>query len=171
MEKKEFNTVVLPLQNKLFRIARSLMKSTEEAEDSVQETLLKLWTLRKDLEKYRSIEAFAITVTKNSCLDKLKSARHRYHSDETGREVGHFMQPDRVLEVSDEVERLRQAMATLPEQQRLILHLRDVEEQELEEIEVITGLSSSNVRVSLFRARKKMREILVKQDSYEYRYQ
>jgi len=145
-----------------------MMRSIEEAEDAVQETMIKLWNRREELGKYRSLEAFAITVTKNHCLDRLKSASYKYRADETGREVGKSPAPDKVLEVKEEVNRVMEAIKTLPEQQRIILHLRDVEGYDFPEIEEITGLTSNNVRVNLFRARKRVREIIIKEEQYVF---
>ena len=70
---EKFKEDILPMKNKLFRMALRLLKSTAEAEDVVQEIFLKLWSKRETLKEYRSIEAFSMTMTKNLCLDKLKA--------------------------------------------------------------------------------------------------
>lgn len=69
MELKEFKITVLPLRAKLLNYARKLTDEPEDAEDAVQEVLLKLWNKRLELEQYRSIEAFAMTLTHNICID------------------------------------------------------------------------------------------------------
>ncbi len=56
-------------------MAKRLLVSTEEAEDATQEVLVKLWNNNESLSKYASVEAFAMTMTKNYCLDQLKSKR------------------------------------------------------------------------------------------------
>ena len=69
MELKEFKITVLPLRAKLLNYARKLTDEPEDAEDAVQEVLLKLWNKRLELEQYRSIEAFAMTLTHNICIE------------------------------------------------------------------------------------------------------
>ena len=81
MDKQEFKTLVLPSKGKLFRIALSLLSSREEAEDTLQDVFLKLWHMREKLPQYNSVEALAVTMTKNLCLDKLRSYKHRKQDD------------------------------------------------------------------------------------------
>ena len=63
----------MPFKDKVFRLAKRLLVSKEEAEDATQEILLKLWNNKTQMENYRNVEAFSMTMTKNFCLDKLKS--------------------------------------------------------------------------------------------------
>lgn len=72
MELEAFKITVLPLREKLLRVSLKLVENKADAEDVVQETLLKLWLLRDTLDQYKSVEALAITMTKNLTLDKLK---------------------------------------------------------------------------------------------------
>ncbi len=73
MKQSEFLSTVAPFKDKVFRLAKRLLVSTEEAEDATQELYFKLWKNRKNLTNYRSVEAFAMTMTKNYCFDRLKS--------------------------------------------------------------------------------------------------
>ena len=73
MEQKEFLNTILPCKDTLYRLAKRLLVSSDEAEDAVQEVYLKLWRGRLSIKKYKSPEAFAMTMTKNYCLDRLKS--------------------------------------------------------------------------------------------------
>ncbi len=73
MKQKEFLNTILPCKNTLYRLAKRLLVSSDEAEDAVQEVFLKLWKGRDKIDNYRSPEAFAVTMTKNYCLDRLKS--------------------------------------------------------------------------------------------------
>ncbi|HOD11182.1 MAG TPA: sigma factor, partial [Flavobacterium sp.] len=75
MNQKEFMQVVNPFKDKVFRMAKRLLVSTEEAEDATQEVMVKLWKKNESLEEYKSVEAMAMTMTKNYCLDQLKSKR------------------------------------------------------------------------------------------------
>src|SRR5690606_25090213 len=73
MDKKEFTALILPLKDRLYRLAKRILVSQDEAEDAVQEVFYKLWNGKKNIENYKNPEAYAITMTKNYCLDRLKS--------------------------------------------------------------------------------------------------
>ena len=162
MNQKEFLDMVLPIKDNLYRLARRFLISSDEAQDAVQEVFLKLWKNKEAIKKYRSPEAFAYTMTKNYCLDRLKSKQasnlklvHTNFENRTDLEQH--------IEAKDGVSLLFKLMETLPEQQKTILHLRDVEQLAFSEIAKITNTSQANVRVSLSRARKKIKDLLLKQ--------
>ena len=73
MSESEFLIIITPFKDKMFRISRRLLVSTEEAEDAVQEVILKLWRNRNKFSDYKNLEAYSITITKNWCFDQLKS--------------------------------------------------------------------------------------------------
>ena len=75
MNQNEFVQMIQPFKDKMFRLAKRLLISAEEAEDATQEVLVKLWNKKESLSDYNSVEALAMTMTKNYCLDQLKSKR------------------------------------------------------------------------------------------------
>jgi RNA polymerase sigma factor (sigma-70 family) len=162
MNQKEFLDIVLPIKDNLYRLARRFLISNDEAQDAVQEVFLKLWKNKEAIKKYRSPEAFAYTMTKNYCLDRLKSKQASnlklVHTNFENR-----IDLEQHIEAKDGVSLLFKLMETLPEQQKTILHLRDVEQLEFAEIAKITNTSQANVRVALSRARKKIKDLLLKQ--------
>lgn len=172
MELKAFTQRVLPTQGRLFRLAKLFLRNREEAEDTLQEVLLKLWTNRQQLESYQSIEAFAVQMTRNLCLDKLKSKAYQNTSDDLDLHdvSAEGISPYRQTELADSAALMRQLIEALPEQQKLILHLRDVEEYSFEEIQEVTGMTVNNIRVILSRARKEVRDGYLKANNYESRY-
>ncbi len=147
-------------------MAKRLLVSTEEAEDATQEVLVKLWNNNETLSRYSSVEAFAMTMTKNYCLDQLKSKRASnlqiVHSNYT--DSGASVQKQ--IEDKDSWNWVEKIIETLPEQQRLIVQMRDVEEYEFSEIAQILDMNETAVRVALSRARKEIREQLVKKHKY-----
>jgi len=166
MKQTEFLDTVLPLKDKVFRLAKRLLVSTDEAEDATQELYLKLWKNKAKLKEYKNVEAFAMTMTKNYCLDQLKAKRsnnltlvHSNYKDES-------VSLQRKLELEDSVSKVHELIENLPEKQKLIIQLRDVEQYEYEEIGKILDLQPTAVRVSLSRARKTIREQLIKQHKY-----
>lgn len=166
MNQSDFIKVISPFKDRVFRLAKRLLVSTEEAEDATQEVLVKLWNNKGKLESYTSVEALAMTMTKNYCLDQLKSKRATemriVHSNYSDRQAGLQQQ----AEDRDSWSWAEKIMETLPEQQKLILQMRDIEQYEFEEIAKIMDMNETAVRVALSRARKTLREQLTKTHSY-----
>lgn len=168
MTVETFKIEVLPLKNKLYRFANRLVNNVPEAEDVVQEVFIRLWARRDKLNEYRSIEAFAMTITKNLCLDKLKSKKRNTSELTEKNEQMSEATPYQKVELSDSFLKVKEIMEKLPDQQKMIMHLRDIEGYEYEEIEDILNLSVNTIRVNLSRARKKVKETLIKTYSYEF---
>lgn len=163
MELNDFKTSVLPLKDKLYRFARRITNHDGEAEDIVQDVFVKLWNKRYDLKQYSSTEALAMVMTKNLSLDYLKSKRSKVATMDQARHlVNETDNPAARAEQADAIQNLQKVLKTLPEQQRMILHLRDIEQREFDEIAEITHLNLNAVRVNLSRARKSLREKLLK---------
>lgn len=165
MNQNEFLTVILPLKDRVYRVAKRILVSSDEAEDAVQEVLLKLWKGRGSIKNYRSPEAFAMTMTKNYCLDRLKSKQA------SNLKIVHSNYPtseniQREIEGSEGVSLVLDIMEGLPEQQRLVLQLRDVEQLEFGEIAEILDKNETAIRVALSRARKAVRDALIKKYNY-----
>ena len=163
MEQEQFKIEVVPLRGKLSGCARRLLDDPEDVEDIVQEVFLKLWYIREKLDGYHSVEALAMQVTKNLALDKLR-ARRPEGPDITSLALDSgYRPPDEQLEQQDAAARIRQLISQLPTLQQTIIRMKDVEGYELAEIAEITGTQVEAVRVNLSRARKKIREQLVKE--------
>jgi RNA polymerase sigma-70 factor (ECF subfamily) len=166
MNQFEFIKAITPFKDRVYRLAKRLLVSNEEAEDATQEVLVRLWNNKNKLDAYSSIEALAMTITKNYCLDQLKSKRATelriVHSNFTDGQASLQKQ----AEDKDSWEWAEKIMNTLPEQQKMILQMRDVEQNEFEEIAKIMDMNETAVRVALSRARKIVREELIKMHSY-----
>ncbi len=145
MDAESFKKEFLPYHRKLYCIAYRLLENAADAEDLVQEAYLKLWDKREGLAIISNPEAFSVTLVKNMCFDLLRSGKYTL-----SRQVRHII-------------------ARLPVQQQKIVTLRDVKGCSYEEIEQVTGLNATNVRVLLSRARKKIREEFNKWSNYESR--
>ena len=166
MNQNEFLQVVAPFKDKVFRLAKRLLVSTEEAEDATQEVLVKLWNKNESLGDYNSIEAFAMTITKNYCLDQLRSKRAGnlkiVHNNFTDRTPSLQQQ----VEDTDSLSWVEKIINGLPEQQRLIVQMRDIEQYEFIEIAKILEMNETAIRVALSRARKTIREFMIKTHNY-----
>ena len=163
MKQQEFLQIISPFKDKIFRVAKRLLVSIEEAEDATQEVLVRLWNKNEGLQKYNSVEALAMTMTKNYCLDQLKSKRasnlqlvHSNYGD-------HSPSIDKQIEDRDSWNWVEKIINNLPEQQKIIIQMRDVEENE---IASVLDMNETAVRVALSRARKTIREKLLEKHSY-----
>ena len=166
MTQNEFMQLIIPFKDKVFRLAKRLLISTEEAEDATQEVLVKLWTKNESLDGFNSVEAFAMTMTKNYCLDQLKSKRAE--NIKIGDNNFTDSQPslDKKVEDCDSLDWVEKIINQLPEQQRLIVQMRDIEQYEFAAIAAIVNMNETAIRVALSRARKTIRESMTKMHSY-----
>jgi len=167
MKQSEFINLVMPFKDRLFRLAKRLLVSKEEAEDATQEVFLKLWTGNAKIKDYTNLEAFAMTMTKNFCLDRLKSKQASTVTvalTNLKEEAKDSLQ--KTIEAKDSVTWVKILMDDLPTQQKIILQLREVEHYSFEEIEKIVAMKPIAIRVALSRARKTIREQLKQKHNY-----
>ncbi|MDN5200147.1 RNA polymerase sigma factor [Fulvivirgaceae bacterium BMA10] len=162
MRSKDFKEQVYGLRNRLYRLAKWMMQNSEDAEDVVQEVFLKLWSKKETLGQYDNLEAFTIRVTKNLCLNKLKSKKTSLLSVDSIEVKDIHSTPLEVMSFKHNREIMDRIIGSLPEQQRAILQLRNVEGLSIRDISGILDLSENNVRVILSRARKQIKEKYVK---------
>jgi len=166
MTQTDFVKLVMPFKDKVFRLAKRLLVSNEEAEDATQEVLLKLWNNKNAIEQYNNVEAFSMTMTKNFCLDRLKSKQAQNLKIVHSNYEDHKLSLQKQVELNDSVNWVSKIMEELPEQQKLIVQLRDIENYEFEEIAKVLEMNETAVRVALSRARKTLREKLTNTHSY-----
>lgn len=166
MKQSDFLKIVLPFKDKVFRFAKRLLTSTEEAEDATQELLFKLWKNKEQIANYKNVEAFAMTMMKNYCYDRLKSKQASnltlIHSNYKEKDIS----LDKKIEHQDSVNQVHKLIDNLPEQQKIIIQLRDVEQYDFDEIGKVVDMQPTAVRVALSRARKTIREQLTKTHNY-----
>lgn len=167
MKEISFRDDILPLKDKLFRLALRITLNREDAEDVVQESLVRMWNKREEWQQMDSIEAFALTICRNLALDlTAKSARRNVTLDEGRDEAPTRDTPYELLATQQRLEIVRQLIDKLPEVQRSILELRDVEGKTYKEIAQILHLTEEQVKVYLFRARQKVKVQFSKIEGY-----
>lgn len=151
MKQKDFRTDVLPLKDKFYRLALRITMNTADAEDIVQETLIRIWKKREQWEEIESIEAWGMTISRNLSLDYVrKNEAHRTVPLEIDVPYSDY---DR-LQDSERLQMVKKLMNSLPEKQRTAMQLRDFEEKSYKEIAEIMEISEEQVKVSIFRARQ-----------------
>lgn len=155
----------MPLSNKLLCFALHLIQDEEDARDAVQDVFLKLWQKRDSLDLIENMEAFAMRMTRNRCLDLLRerssAANGNLRLVRQKKDNFHNLQDE--IELSETALLIRKLISLLPDIQQTVMYLRDVEQYEFEEIAKITEMNVNAIRVVLSRARKKVREELLKQ--------
>ena len=166
MTQNDFIRIINPFKDKLFRLAKRLLISTEEAEDATQEILVKLWSKNENFETYNSIEAFAMKMTKNYCLDQLKAKRSNNLSLVDDNFDNNQANLQKRLEDEDSLNWVEKIMEHLPDQQKLILQMREIEQYEFDEIAKILDMNPTAIRVALSRARKTVREKMTQTHNY-----
>jgi RNA polymerase sigma factor (sigma-70 family) len=155
MEIEEFNKRIVPLRSELLSIAKSMDGATDEAEDAVQETLLRLWRMRSELDKHPHPKALAITIMKNIERDHW---RHRQFECEESPLRAEPYTEDAGSNGNDDVELIRLIIDGLPPLQSQIIRMKEIEGYSSEEIMAITGCSADSIRQNLSRARQRIRQ-------------
>ena len=166
MTQTDFVKLVMPFKDKVFRLAKRLLVSQEEAEDATQEILMKLWNNKQQIEAYKNVEAFSMTMTKNFCLDRLKSKQAQNLKIVHSNYQDNATSLQKQVELNDSVAWVSKIIEQLPEQQKIILQLRDIEQYEFEEIASMLDMNETAIRVALSRARKTIREQLTQTHHY-----
>ncbi|QIJ87887.1 MULTISPECIES: RNA polymerase sigma factor [Mesoflavibacter] len=166
MTQTEFLNTVLPFKDKVFRLAKRLLVSKEEAEDATQEVLLKLWNNKGKISNYKNVEAFSMTMTKNFCLDKLKSKQAQNLKIVHSNYQDHTVALQKQVELNDSLSWVGKIIESLPEQQKMVVQLRDIEQYDFEDIAKMLDMKPTAIRVALSRARKTIREELTKTHRY-----
>lgn len=159
MEVSEFKRLFLPCSNKLYLVAWRLTHNRQEAEDLVQETMLKLWTQRNKLHELKNSEAFSVRTLHNIFIDQNRK-KHLAETDSPPEEMTLKANECDASEMMQQKETgiiVTRLIAKLPKQQRDIITLKDIDDFSYEEIAQQTGLSMINIRVHLSRARKQIR--------------
>ncbi|MBO4612935.1 MAG: RNA polymerase sigma factor [Bacteroidaceae bacterium] len=165
MKPVDFHNDVLPLKDKLFRVALRITLDRTEAEDITQETLVRVWERRNEWSQIENLEAWCLTIARRLALDHVQHSKMQMEKEA---DIADYqlsvtdvpVLPDEALDRQQRVEAVLRLIDQLPEVQRTIIQLRDIEGLRYEEIARITELSETQVKVYLHRARKKIRDFL-----------
>ncbi len=177
MKSISFQNDILPLKNELFRLALRITQDRAEAEDVVQETMMKVWSRRDQWQQIDNIEAFCLTICRNQALDKLRlqhfqpqtlaaTAGNTPSSIEV-QDSSHYANPEEQTVQRDRLQLVRQLISELPERQRTCMQLRDMEGKSYHDIAVIMDITEQQVKVNIFRARQTIRERFQQAENYK----
>lgn len=157
----------MPLKDKLFRLALRITFDRAEAEDVVQDTMIRVWNKREEWTQFGSIEAYCLTVAKNLAIDRSqkKEAQNVELTPEMEEEPEASGPYDQLIN-KERMSIIHRLINELPEKQRLIMQLRDIEGESYKEIAKILNLTEEQVKVNLFRARQKVKQRYLEIDEY-----
>uniref|UniRef100_UPI0032173DC0 RNA polymerase sigma factor n=1 Tax=uncultured Draconibacterium sp. TaxID=1573823 RepID=UPI0032173DC0 len=163
MVARDFKTSVLPVSKKLLRFATHFLKDEDLARDVIQDVFLKLWQKRESLSEIENIEAFAMRMTRNRCLDVIRANKTIPIDEETDRKLKEkTIDVHSKVELSESANQIKRLVEKLPDLQRTVMQLRDLEQLSYDEIAEATDLKINAIRVNLSRARKKVRDEFLK---------
>lgn len=167
-QKKSFRNDILPLKDKLYRFALRITVNPAEAEDVVQETLIKLWKQKDKWEEIASIEAYAMTMCRHISIDNMRkpNAKVATLEEETRENVDQASKTFEVVAIKDKLKHIKNIIDALPEKQKCCMQLRDFEEKTYKEIAQIMNISEEQVKVNLFRARQAIKDKIKKIEDY-----
>lgn len=167
MTLKEFTYQLVGLKDKLFRFSARIVGDDEMAEDVVQDVVIKMWDKRENRDDYQNLEAYCMRMTKNLSIDKTRAKSFQNVSlDKAPEQIQDSYNPYQQTAENDTVSHVHQLMQNLPEKQRMVMQLRDIEGMEYKEIATALELPLNQIKVNLFRARKSIREQLLNIESY-----
>lgn len=169
MNEIDFRHDLLPLKSKLFRVALRITLDRPEAEDVVEDVLVKTWEMRNtpEMQQVANLESYCLTMTRNLALDRAKrrEAQNVSLDDETHGNIANERAdttplPDQLMEHDERLRWVHELFMKLPEKQRTVLQLRDIEEHSYQEIGDIMQITESDVKVTLFRARQALKILI-----------
>lgn len=162
MQLTDFKNMVIPYKDKLYRLAYRMVGDTMEAEDVVQEALIKIWKKKERLAEIDNKEAWCMAVTRNLAIDKIRARKKKMVSIDTVYHVqDNNLDPYATLKSKDAMERIRSIMDKLPDNLKVVLQLREIEGYSYKEISSIAGFTVDQVKVYIYRARQTMKEQLI----------
>ena len=167
MQEISFRNDILPLKDKLFRLALRITLDRAEAEDVVQDTMIRVWNKRDEWQQFESVEAYCLIVAKNLAIDRSqkKYAQNVELSPEMAEEADTSGPYDRLVN-NERMKIIHRLIDELPEKQRLIMQLRDIEGESYKDIAKVLQLTEEQVKVNLFRARQKVKQRYIEIDEY-----
>lgn len=156
MELNEFINTVTAVRSRMLQQAQTYLRDTDDAEDVVQEALAKLWQMRQRIDDAEKMAHLASVIVKNTSLNAISNRKSNapllYHDGDVGRIVSSDS-PQRQMEEKETRERLQQIITQLPDKQRAVMRMRNVEQLSYKEIAQVLGTTESSVRAMICKAR------------------
>jgi RNA polymerase sigma-70 factor (ECF subfamily) len=165
MSIKVFKEQILPMKDRLFRMAFRLLQNVQEAEDSVQDVMAGVWARREQWGEWKNIGAYCMTATRNNCLDRIRRRRNVPVQEDRAWQVS-SPERDPYEKMMDKqlIERIRQCMDALPENQQQVVRLREMEGFTYNEIAEVLQMTLDQVKINLFRGRNAIKKLILEKE-------
>lgn len=165
---EEFINIILPLKDKLFRLALSITGNKQDAEDVVQDTLLQIWKKQNEWDVIKNLEGYCMRAARNIALDKisLKDNQADILSEDFETQGTNSHDIVEQLECSEQIRIINELIGRLPEKQKTIVQLRDIEGLSYKEIADIMDISEEQIKIILFRSRQKLKQHFASINNY-----
>ena len=157
MRQNKFKAVLLPIIDKLFRLALSITGNKEDAEDVVQDVLLHIWK-KENWEEIENIEAYCFRSTRNRALDTIALKDNQVEALPDDFDYPAYEDIERKIEAEEQIDLMEKWLAKLSEKHQTIFRLREVEGLSYKEIASIMNITEEQVKINLFRLRRKLKE-------------
>ncbi len=155
MTTTEYNKCVELFSDNIFRFALKSVRDINTANDVVQDTFMRLWQHVQDVD-FDRVKSYLFRIAHNIMIDYFRKNKRNADFELVNKNSYSFVQ-----EYSDIKEQLEKAVNTLSQIQKTVVMLRDYEGYSYDEIGEITGLTNSQVKVYIYRARKKLKDYLI----------
>jgi RNA polymerase sigma-70 factor, ECF subfamily len=165
MSVEAFKQHILPMKDKLYRFALSLLRNVEEAEDAVQDVMAGIWARRAEWSQWNNIPAYCMTATRNNCLDRLRRRRIvAVEPEKASRIESPDNNPYEQVTRKEMIQRIRRCMDTLPPNQQQVIRLREMEGFSYNEIAEVLDMTLDQVKINLFRGRNAIKKTITKEE-------
>jgi len=168
-ERDYFIQNIIPLKNKLFRKALYITESIEDSQDIVQDVMITLWNKRAGWNEIKNIEVYAMVLTKNQALDRIKNKSGKNDSIDEKIENQVSCKNSNPLESvikNEETSLIWSIINQLSDNQKKLVILREIDEHTYLEIAEIMQTTEAQVKINLYRTRQKIKELYLKIDKY-----
>lgn len=169
MTAEQFKNDILPWSRKLYPMVKRLLKNDAEVQDALQDVMLKLWNKRHQILQHEKPDGYVLTVCRNHCLDVLKKKRVLLMEEQDDHRIINLPEQGATMDVREQLVIVRRLIDQLPDKYREVIHYREIDGLDFEEIKLLTGYEVAHLRVLLSRARLKVKEEIRKIYDYETR--
>lgn len=166
MTGKDFKYRVLSLSERLFPMVARILGNDDDARDALQEIMIKLWERRQQIDRHPNLTGFVFLTARNYCLDRLKKKNPEQRGGGLPDSMDGIYSGQEQLEQKEVFLIVQKIIDDLPDNQKEVILMRDIDGFEFHEIAAATGLEVTHIRVLLSRARKQVRVQLEKIYNY-----
>lgn len=166
MDQNEFRLFVKANQSKIFRYAMNLLQKEEDSKDIVQEVLIKIWDRRDEMGKIENLDGWMFTVTRNMCIDRIRARKTHLDINTQIQVEDKQDNPHEKTSKNQLMNLIKKLINEMPDKQKLVIHLRDIEGLTYDEIAQTCGIPLAQVKVNLHRARLNLKEKIIQSGLY-----